>query len=178
MNRVDVSAEGTPLPEWAEAAATFTVAACAALSCENWDVSVLFCSDSFIRGLNRRFRRKDEPTDVLSFPLGETFIEDGESRFAGGDIVISLETLRSNCAIFGAGEDEELRRLLLHGLLHLKGFDHATNAPDEEMLVLQESLLSGGGLPAIIGCRERIRDEGSGRGAGKVLTAGAGLRGV
>lgn len=149
MNRVDISAEGVPLPEWADAAAAFTAAACDTLSCENWDVSVLFCSDSFIRRLNRRFRHRDEPTDVLSFPLGETFIENGKNRCASGDIVISLETLRSNCKTFGADEDEELRRLLLHGLLHLKGFDHATIDPDEAMLVLQESLLSDGGLPPV-----------------------------
>ncbi|MDR0383297.1 MAG: rRNA maturation RNase YbeY [Spirochaetaceae bacterium] len=150
MNRVDVAAEGLPLPEWAEAAGTFAAAACDALSCENWDVSVLFCDDIFIRELNRRFRGKDEPTDVLSFPLGECVIEGGEERWASGDIVISLETLRSNCKTFGVSEDEELRRLLLHGLLHLKGLDHATNAPDEAMLVLQESMLSGGGLPPSI----------------------------
>ncbi|MDR2445433.1 MAG: rRNA maturation RNase YbeY [Spirochaetaceae bacterium] len=141
MNRVDIGAEGLELPGWAERAAEFAAAVCDKLSCDNWDLSVLFCDDGFIRGLNRRFRGKDEPTDVLSFPLGETFTEDGERRYASGDIVISLETLASNSKAFNVDKDEELRRLLIHGILHLKGYDHATNAPEEEMLLLQERLL-------------------------------------
>jgi probable rRNA maturation factor len=142
MNRVDISVEGIAPPDWTDAAAMFVTAVCDRLLCENWDTSVLFCNDDFIQGLNHRFRSKDEPTDVLSFSLGGTIIEDGEERYASGDIVISLETLSANCKIFNAGEDEELRRLLIHGILHLKGFDHATNKPGEEMLLLQENLLA------------------------------------
>jgi probable rRNA maturation factor len=143
VNRVDIGAEGVELPDWAGRAAEFAAAVCDKLSCDNWDISVLFCNDGFIRGLNRRFRGKDEPTDVLSFPLGETLTEDGERRYASGDIVISLETLASNSKAFNVDEDEELRRLLIHGILHLKGYDHATNSPEEEMLLLQERLLKG-----------------------------------
>jgi probable rRNA maturation factor len=141
MNRVDVCACGAELPEWAGWAGEFATAVCDKLFCDNWDVSLLFCSDEFIRGLNKRFRGRDEPTDVLSFPLGGAFTEDGERRYTAGDIAISLETLEANSKAFNVDEDEELRRLLIHGILHLKGFDHATNAPDEEMLVLQERLL-------------------------------------
>jgi probable rRNA maturation factor len=141
MNRVDVSAEGVALPDWAGKAEEFTVAVCDKLCCDDWDVSVLFCSDAFIKDLNRRYRNRDEPTDVLSFPLGGTVTEGGQRRYASGDIVISLETLSANSKAFNVGEDEELRRLLIHGILHLKGFDHATNEPEEEMLRLQEGLL-------------------------------------
>jgi probable rRNA maturation factor len=141
MNRVDISAEGMAAPDWADAAAVFVTAVCDKLLCENWDTSILFCKDDFIQGLNRRFRNKDEATDVLSFSLGSKIIENGEERYASGDIVVSLETLHANCKTFDTGEDEELRRLLIHGILHLKGFDHATNEPDEEMLLLQEKLL-------------------------------------
>jgi rRNA maturation RNase YbeY len=63
---------------------------------------------------------------------------------AGGDIVISLETLKTNAAYFHVDEDEELRRLIIHGILHLAGFDHPTNNPEEPMLVLQEKILSNG----------------------------------
>jgi probable rRNA maturation factor len=141
MNRVDVGACGAALPLWAGRAGEFTAAVCDKLSCDNWDVSLLFCNDAFIRELNRRFRNMDEATDVLSFPLDGTFTENGERRYSAGDIAISLETLASNSRTFNVDEDEELRRLLIHGLLHLKGFDHATNAPEEEMLLLQERLL-------------------------------------
>jgi probable rRNA maturation factor len=142
MNRVEIGVKGVALPDWADRAGKFAVAVCDRLCCDNWDVSVLFCNDDFIRNLNRRFRSRDEPTDVLSFPLGGTHTENGERRYASGDIVISLETLVSNSKRFKVGEDEELRRLLIHGILHLKGFDHATNAPEEEMLLLQEQVLA------------------------------------
>jgi probable rRNA maturation factor len=142
MNRVEIRAEGVALPCWAERAAEFAAAVCDKLCRDNWDLSVLLCGDAFIRDLNRRFRGRDEPTDVLSFPLGEEFTENGEARYASGDIVISLETLSHNSKAFNVDEDEELRRLLVHGILHLKGYDHATNSPDEEMLALQERLLA------------------------------------
>jgi probable rRNA maturation factor len=141
MNRVEISACGAELPDWAGLAGEFAAAVCDKLACNNWDVSVLFCNDDFIRDLNKRFRGRDEPTDVLSFPLGGTFTEDGERRYSSGDIAISLETLSANSKAFNVDEDEELRRLLIHGILHLKGFDHATNAPEEDMLLLQERLL-------------------------------------
>ncbi|MDR0410028.1 MAG: rRNA maturation RNase YbeY [Spirochaetaceae bacterium] len=142
MNRVEVNSENIPAPDWAEAAATFVTAVCDTLKCENWDTSVLFCSDKFMQELNRRFRNKDETTDILSFSIGETTNEDGIERYTSGDIAISLETLKTNSRIFNVDEDEELRRLLIHGILHLKGMDHVSNAPEEEMLLLQEKLLS------------------------------------
>jgi probable rRNA maturation factor len=109
---------------------------------DNWDLSVLFCGDAYIRSLNERFRQQDEATDVLSFALGETIPEAGEYRYVPGDIVISLETLAENARYFKVSEDEELRRLLIHGTLHLDGWDHGTNGEHEPMLQLQERLLA------------------------------------
>ncbi|MDR0662769.1 MAG: rRNA maturation RNase YbeY [Spirochaetaceae bacterium] len=113
MNRVDVCARGVELPEWAGRAGEFTAAVCDKLFCDNWDVSVLFCNDDFIRSLNKRFRCRDEPTDVLSFPLGGIFTEDGERRYSAGDITVSLETLEDNSKTFNVDEDEELCRQLM-----------------------------------------------------------------
>jgi probable rRNA maturation factor len=112
------------------------------LGLDGWDLAAVFCGDAYIRGLNARFRGKDEATDVLSFSLGETVEENGETRYLPGDIVISLETLTENAGYFQVSPDEELRRLLIHGILHLNGMDHATNADIEPMLALQEALLS------------------------------------
>ncbi|GMO40865.1 MAG: rRNA maturation RNase YbeY [Termitinemataceae bacterium] len=115
------------------------------LSIDNWNVSVVFCSNSFIQNLNKTYRGKDEPTDVLSFAQQdingewEPCAESGNAE--AGDIVISLEYLSANAAAFGVSETEELQRLLIHGLLHLKGMDHSTNEAGEEMLLLGERLL-------------------------------------
>nr|HPG87608.1 rRNA maturation RNase YbeY [Spirochaetales bacterium] len=82
------------------------------------------------------------PTDVLSFSLGEW--RDGENgrRYIAGDVVICLGVMERNAAEYGATRDEELKRLIAHGVLHLSGMDHGTNEPDEPMLARQEALLS------------------------------------
>ncbi len=94
------------------------------------EISVLLCDDEAITGLNRKYRRKNAPTDVLSFE------QDGPAASGGralGDIVISLETAERNCG----GDPQSIRRevdmLFCHGLLHLLGYDHGTSAERTEM---------------------------------------------
>jgi probable rRNA maturation factor len=141
MNRVEVGAEELPLPAWAEKSGDFVTRVLEALGRDGWDLSILYCGDPFIRILNARYRGRDEATDVLSFPQGEDFPPlPGERRLAG-DIVISLDTLTENSGFFGVSMDEELRRLLIHGILHLDGMDHKTNEKTEPMLRLQEEIL-------------------------------------
>ncbi|MDR2418131.1 MAG: rRNA maturation RNase YbeY [Treponema sp.] len=142
MNRVEISAKGIELPLWVDNAEVFIQKALAYLKQDKWDLSLVFCNNACIRDLNRRFRDKDEATDILSFPLGESINEDGEIWFLPGDLLISLETLKENAQYFAVSEDEELRRLLVHGILHLSGFDHASNAETEPMLQFQETIVA------------------------------------
>jgi probable rRNA maturation factor len=142
VNRVETSAGEVPLPAWAGAAEKFILKILDEIGRDGWDVSLLFCNDAYIRGLNARYRQRDEPTDILSFPMGETLAgEDGEPRYLSGDMAISLETWAENARFFGIAPDEELRRLLIHGILHLDGMDHRTNGETEPMLLLQEKIL-------------------------------------
>lgn len=138
MNKVSFRAEEVPPPEWIPAAEKFVLAVLETTGRKNWDLSVLFCGNNFIKSLNAQYRNKDEPTDVLSFPLGE---KTRGGRFLAGDIVISLDALKENLSFFGVSADEELRRLLVHGILHLAGGDHATNGTEEPMLKTQEEIL-------------------------------------
>lgn len=87
------------------------------------ELSVLFCDDAFIQKLNASYRGKDKPTDVLSFSAREdisSFVP-GESL---GDLVISLPTARAQARRFGVSLSKEITRLLVHGILHLYGYDH------------------------------------------------------
>ena len=112
------------------------------LNLKNWDISLLFCDDAFIQNLNKQYRDIDSPTDVLSFEQGdEYFDEAGETRFMAGDIVISLDSLSFNAEEFNVDINEELKRLIVHGILHLNGMDHSDNSPEQEMLKFQEELL-------------------------------------
>ena len=144
MNSVEISVEGIGTPLWLDRARDFALAVLSRLGKEAWDLSILICDDSFIRGLNRQYRDKDEPTDVLSFEQGDSYRDPGGAeRILAGDIVISLDALARNAEEFRISRDEELRRLIVHGILHLTGLDHEDNDPSRPMLLLQEELISG-----------------------------------
>ena len=106
-------------------------------------ITVLFAGDRRIRDLNRRFREVDRPTDVLSFPDGAT--EPGGGVHVG-DIAISLETAQRQAVRSARSLAGVVDRLVVHGVLHLLGYDHETD--DGEMMALQgrilRSLRSGG----------------------------------
>lgn len=82
-------------------------------------VNVVVANNEAVRDLNRRFRKKNKPTDVLSFPAGDEF-----QREIAGDIVISAQIAAENASKLGHPFATELKVLLLHGVLHLAGYDH------------------------------------------------------
>ncbi len=142
MNEVEISVEGIDTPAWIDRARGFALAVLERLGKENWELSLLLCDDAFITGLNRQYRDRNEATDVLSFEQGDIFTEgDGSERFLAGDIVISLEALARNAEDFSIPREEELRRLIVHGILHLAGMDHEDLDPGRPMLSLQEEVL-------------------------------------
>ncbi len=85
-------------------------------------LSLSLVGDAAIRALNHQYRGKDTATDVLSFPLDDT--RGGGREHLLGDVVISVDTARRQAADYDAPLQRELYRLLIHGLLHLKGHDH------------------------------------------------------
>ena len=92
-------------------------------------LTVVFTDDAGIRELNARFRDQDRATDVLAFPLHE--MEEGSVYL--GDVVISLERARTQAPRFNNNPEAELARLLIHGLLHLLGYDHHRPADGKRM---------------------------------------------
>ena len=145
MNSIRIRAEDIPLPAWSKRAAAFCKKTLRKLSLDNYELSVVFCSNGFISELNRRFRAKDEPTDILSFSQDEggSFPGHGGGEEAEliGDMVISLDKLAANSRDFAVSEHEELKRLLVHGILHLAGENHEGCNPEQPMLVWQEEIL-------------------------------------
>lgn len=107
------------------------------------ELSVVLTGDGEVRKLNRAYRKKDKTTDVLSFPLLEG-PGPGERRgptTALGDVVISVPQTRRQAAAQGKGFREELALLLVHGILHLLGYDHGTRAGEKRMFGLQDRIL-------------------------------------
>jgi probable rRNA maturation factor len=107
------------------------------------EVNIRIASSRELQELNRRFRRQNRPTDVLSFP--------SDTPRLAGDIAISGEIAAANAAAMGHSPQTELKVLILHGILHLAGFDHETD--DGEMRARETILRRKLGLP--VGLIER-----------------------
>ncbi len=90
------------------------------------ELSVVLTDNAFIRELNARFLRKDRPTDVIAFPLGE---EGG----TWGEVYVSVERTGEQAAEYGVPPVQELARCVIHGVLHLLGYDDGTKSGREEM---------------------------------------------
>jgi len=117
------------------------------------DVAIALVSDARIRALNKRFRRKDAVTDVLSFPPDpSTSLRAGEPRFLG-DIVIAAGVAKRQAKDAGHSAQTEVKVLALHGLLHLLGYDHETD--DGKMARVEARLRKKAGLKE--GLIERVR---------------------
>lgn len=99
------------------------------------ELSIVLADDAFVHELNREYRGTDAPTDVLSFAQteGDAFARpDGAARHLG-DVIISVETARRQADEAGIALHEELSHLLVHGILHLLGYDHVDAAEAERM---------------------------------------------
>jgi probable rRNA maturation factor len=120
------------------------------------EVHVLLADDRTLRRLNRQFRGKDKATDVLSFPAGAAVAFSSGVFFAerelAGDLAISLDTAARQAKRFGHTLADEVRVLLLHGLLHLAGFDHECDSG--EMAAREHELRAKLKLPG--GLIERV----------------------
>jgi len=130
---LEIVASGVRTPAWRPRLAAFCAKVLASMGRRLGDVSILLCGDERIAELNRRYRGIDRPTDVLSFSRGSPRGSPrgnprgsprGEGAELSGDIAISLEMLARNAAAYGVSRNEELKRLAIHGLLHLAGMDH------------------------------------------------------
>ena len=122
----------------------FLLRLCLRLRISNKEWAVLLTNDRTIRGLNRRFRNKDQPTDVLSFPCQSK--PDTAFAFENGylgDVIISVERAHRQAVTRKHNLEQELRILVIHGVLHLLGHDHETDQGQmrRKELKLQRELL-------------------------------------
>ena len=106
----------------------------------SWGVAGVLTDDERRRALQRDYLGVDAPTDVMTFPLGE--VVPGLSAAGGGDVVVSVERAQEQAAEFGNTPAQEVRFLVVHGLLHLCGWDDATDDDRARMLARQAALLA------------------------------------
>ena len=99
------------------------------------DISIIFCSDPYILDINQRYLQHDYFTDIITFDYCE-------GKVLSGDLFISIDTVRENAAEYGASFEEELNRVMVHGLLHLIGYDDHTPEEQKEMRSKEDYYLS------------------------------------
>lgn len=115
------------------------------------EVSITFVTNDRIQEINRDYREKDAPTDVISFAMEE--LGEGEVELIGGDmprilgdIIISVPRAEEQAQEYGHSFERELGFLAVHGFLHLMGYDHMTEEDEMEMFTLQREILDEYGL--------------------------------
>lgn len=108
------------------------------------EACVALSNDATVQSLNARFRGKDKPTNVLSFPALERLAADTPQML--GDIVLAQETIEREAAEQGVAAAHHLQHLVVHGLLHLLGFDHETEAEAREMEGIEIDVLASLGI--------------------------------
>ncbi len=112
------------------------------------EACVALSDDTSVQELNHRYRGKDKPTNVLSFPAMEgAFAPDDSGPRQLGDLVLAYETLVREAREQDIPLAHHLQHLVVHGLLHLLGFDHETDGEAEEMEALEVEILAGLGIP-------------------------------
>ncbi|MGM9927622.1 MAG: rRNA maturation RNase YbeY [Bacillus sp. (in: firmicutes)] len=118
---------------------------------EDCEISITFVDNDSIREINREYRGKDTPTDVISFALeemGEDEIEiiGGDMPRVLGDIIISIDRTKEQAEEYGHSFERELGFLALHGFLHLLGYDHIEKEDEIVMFTKQKDILESYGL--------------------------------
>ncbi len=110
------------------------------LGCHDRELSIVFTSDKEIAKLNKQYLNRDGPTNVISFPMDDAPCDKSISPMLG-DIVISIDTAKRESNSLGEPLEYTLDRLLIHGLLHLLGFDHETSESDATRMEQEETRL-------------------------------------
>ena len=127
-------------------AAAQLVAEAADLDFDRSTATVALSSDAIVRDLNRAYRGKDKPTNVLSFPAPPVPAAIPEQTAPLGDIILAAETVAGEARELGIQPAHHLQHLVVHGLLHLLGFDHETDEEALEMEALETRLLARIGI--------------------------------
>ena len=99
-------------------------------------INIIFCPDDYLHDLNQRFLDRDTLTDVIAFDYGE------DEQYISGDVFISIDRIKDNAKKFNTGTEQELFRVIIHGVLHLCGYADKNDEEKSEMTALEDKYLS------------------------------------
>lgn len=105
------------------------------------DINYIFCSDPYLLEINRQFLGHEYYTDIITFDNSEDYFLEKGKKGVSADIYISVDTVRANGEEYGEGFDKELKRVIVHGLLHLTGYDDVTPSKQKKMRAAENRAL-------------------------------------
>ena len=114
------------------------------------ELNYIFCSDPYLLAINRQFLDHDYETDIITFDNSDDYFLETGHKGVSADIYISIDTVRINAEAYGEGFDREIHRVMVHGLLHLIGYDDVTvwkqqrmRAAENRALMLLDAMRAG-----------------------------------
>ena len=105
------------------------------------ELNYIFCSDPYLLAINQQFLDHDYETDIITFDNSDDYLLETGHKGVSADIYISVDTVRANGEIYGEGFDRELHRVIVHGLLHLIGYDDVTVWKQQRMRAAENRAL-------------------------------------
>ena len=105
------------------------------------ELNYIFCSDPYLLAINQQFLDHDYETDIITFDNSDDYLQETGHKGVSADIYISVDTVRANGEIYGEGFDRELHRVIVHGLLHLIGYDDVTVWKQQRMRAAENRAL-------------------------------------
>ena len=105
------------------------------------ELNYIFCSDAYLLAINRQFLGHDYETDIITFDNSDDYFLEKGCKGVSADIYISVDTVRANGEIYGEGFTHELHRVMVHGLLHLIGYDDVTTWKQQRMRAAENRAL-------------------------------------
>lgn len=121
---------------------------CKALKVQKAAFAVHFTNDAEVKKLNATYRKKNKPTDVLSFPVHNSHKGEGEENYMG-EIILGFPYICKQAKEKGITAGKEVQMLLIHGVLHVHGFDHENNRDEKEMFAIQNYVAKKIGAPLV-----------------------------
>lgn len=144
MKNVNVFTEGITPPEYKISTGYIKKTAVKIIELIDFDFpdcSIIITNNSFIRSINSQYRNKDAPTDVISFPADTDMLPEGIEGQISAEIYISIEKAEEQAVEAEVSLKNELNRLLVHGLLHVAGYDHELSDEEEKLMFETEDLI-------------------------------------
>lgn len=148
MIRIAITYQDTRVRIAAAAIKKAVTTTCRALNVTHASFAIHLTTDQEVKKLNAQYRKMNKPTDVLSFPVSEKHTGEGDENYMG-EIILGFPYITKQAHAKRVSVTEEVQMLLIHGVLHVHGFDHESDRDEKKMFALQNAVAQKIGAPLV-----------------------------